>query len=108
MSKINQIWLNEWHEGVCAYVHTLICFSTHWALVYSAGEGLDYTGEALIREESVEVDVSEDRRPDAAGNQGQTEEEEKEKSPGTDQQTQESEVCQASSLSCMMKQLLLP
>ncbi|XP_036951556.1 cGMP-inhibited 3',5'-cyclic phosphodiesterase B isoform X3 [Acanthopagrus latus] len=57
----------------------------------SAGEGLDYTGEALIREESVEVDVSEDRRPDAAGNQGQTEEEEKEKSPGTDQQTQESE-----------------
>ncbi|XP_030269657.1 cGMP-inhibited 3',5'-cyclic phosphodiesterase B isoform X3 [Sparus aurata] len=57
----------------------------------SAGEGLEYTGEPLIREESVEVDVSEDRRPDAAGNQGQTEEEEKEKSPGTDQQTRESE-----------------
>lgn len=60
--------------------------------VYAAGEGLDFTGEPLIREESVEVDVSEDGRPDVAGNQGQVEEE-KEKSPSTDQQTQESEVC---------------
>ncbi|KAM6950678.1 cGMP-inhibited 3',5'-cyclic phosphodiesterase 3B isoform 3-T3 [Lycodopsis pacificus] len=49
----------------------------------SAGEGLDFTGEPLIREESVEADVSGDGRPDAAG-------EEKEKSSSTDQQTQES------------------
>ncbi|KAE8297004.1 cGMP-inhibited 3',5'-cyclic phosphodiesterase B [Larimichthys crocea] len=56
----------------------------------SAGEGLEYGGEPLIREESVEVDVSGDGRPDVAGNQGQAEKE-KEKSPSTDQQTQESE-----------------
>ncbi|KAG8001572.1 cGMP-inhibited 3' [Nibea albiflora] len=56
----------------------------------SAGEGLEYGGEPLIREESVEVDVSGDGRLDVGGNQGQAEEE-KEKSPSTDQQTQESE-----------------
>ena len=56
--------------------------------VCAAGEGLDFAGESLIREESVEVDVSGDGGPDAAGNTGQ---EEKDKS--TDQQTQESEVC---------------
>lgn len=55
----------------------------------------------------MEVDVSEDRRPDAAGNQGQAEKEEKEKSPGTDQQTQESEVCQTPSTNYIMKRLLL-
>ena len=60
--------------------------------VCAAGEGLDFAGEPLIREESVEADVSGDGSPDAAGNQGQAEEE-KEKSSSTDQQTQESEVC---------------
>lgn len=60
--------------------------------MYAAGEGLEYQGEPLIREESVELDVSADGRPDVAGNQGQVEEE-KENSPSTDQQTQESEVC---------------
>lgn len=39
----------------------------------------------------MEVDVSGDGRLDVAGNQGQ-DEEEKEKSPSADQQTQESEV----------------
>ncbi|XP_049453078.1 cGMP-inhibited 3',5'-cyclic phosphodiesterase B isoform X1 [Epinephelus fuscoguttatus] len=56
----------------------------------SAGEALEFTGEPLIREESVEVDVSGDGRPDVAGNQVQAEEE-KEKKSSTDQQTQESE-----------------
>lgn len=60
--------------------------------MYAAGEGLEYQGEPLIREESVELDVSADGRPDVAGNQGQAEEE-KENSPSTEQQTQESEVC---------------
>lgn len=60
--------------------------------VFPAGEGLEFMGEPLIREESVEVDVSGERRPDVTGNQGQAEEEE-EKSPSPDQQTQESEVC---------------
>lgn len=60
--------------------------------MYAAGEGLDFPGEPLIREESMEVDVSGDGRPDDAGKQGQAEEE-KEKGPSTDQQTQESEVC---------------
>lgn len=59
-------------------------------LYAAAGEGLlEFTGEPLIREESVEVDLSGDS--DIAGNQGQAEEE-KEKSPRTDQQTQELEV----------------
>nr|XP_040015833.1 cGMP-inhibited 3',5'-cyclic phosphodiesterase B [Gasterosteus aculeatus aculeatus] len=52
----------------------------------SAAEGLDFTGEPLIREESLEgdasVDVAENQRPA---------EEEKEKSCSTDQRTQESE-----------------
>lgn len=56
----------------------------------SAGEGLEFTGEPLIREESVEADGSADRRTDVAGSSGQTEEE-KEKSLSTDQQTQETE-----------------
>ncbi|XP_029932892.1 cGMP-inhibited 3',5'-cyclic phosphodiesterase B isoform X2 [Myripristis murdjan] len=55
-----------------------------------SSEGLEFMGEPLIREESVEVDVSGERRPDVTGNQGQAEEEE-EKSPSPDQQTQESE-----------------
>ncbi|KAM7406078.1 hypothetical protein PAMP_000480 [Pampus punctatissimus] len=54
----------------------------------AAGEGLEFPGEPLIREESVEVDLS--GESDIAGNQGQAEEE-KEKSPWTDQQTQELE-----------------
>eukprot|EP00064_Thunnus_orientalis_P000997 superscaffoldBa00000061_g998 len=54
----------------------------------AAGEGLDFTGEPLIREESVEVDLS--GESDVAGNQGQAEEEKK--SPRTDKQTQELEV----------------
>ncbi|XP_063736796.1 cGMP-inhibited 3',5'-cyclic phosphodiesterase 3B isoform X1 [Eleginops maclovinus] len=66
----------------------------------SAGEGLDFTGESLIREESVEVDVSGDGSPDGAGNTGQTEEE-KEKS--TDHQTQESEGEQEFRLDPMLK-----
>lgn len=53
-----------------------------------AGEALEFTGEPLIREESVEVELS--AESDIAGNQGQAEEEKK--SPRTDQQTQESEV----------------
>lgn len=60
--------------------------------MYAAGEGLEYQGEPLIREESVELDVSADERPDVAGNQGQAEEE-KENSLSTNQQTQELEVC---------------
>ncbi|KAL3065517.1 cGMP-inhibited 3',5'-cyclic phosphodiesterase B isoform X1 [Trematomus bernacchii] len=64
----------------------------------SAGEGLDFAGESLIREESVEVDVSGDGGPDAAGNTGQ---EEKDKS--TDQQTQESEGEQEFRLDPMLK-----
>lgn len=67
------------------YTHGFLCF------VDAAGEGLDFTGEPLIREESVEGDVSGDGRPDIACNQGQAEQE-KEKSSSTDQQTQESEV----------------
>ncbi|XP_029984670.1 cGMP-inhibited 3',5'-cyclic phosphodiesterase B isoform X2 [Sphaeramia orbicularis] len=55
-----------------------------------SGEGLDFTGEPLIREESVEADGSADGRPDVAGSSGLTEEE-KEKSLSTDQQTQETE-----------------
>ncbi|XP_010791475.1 cGMP-inhibited 3',5'-cyclic phosphodiesterase B isoform X2 [Notothenia coriiceps] len=63
-----------------------------------SGEGLDFAGESLIREESVEVDVSGDGGPDAAGNTGQ---EEKDKS--TDQQTQESEGEQEFRLDPMLK-----
>lgn len=62
--------------------------------VHEAGEGLDFQGEPLIREESMEMEVAADRTQDAAGNLVQTEEEEEEKeSPSTEQQTQESEVC---------------
>ncbi|XP_069380487.1 cGMP-inhibited 3',5'-cyclic phosphodiesterase 3B [Paralichthys olivaceus] len=52
-----------------------------------SGCDLEFGGEPLIREESLEVDTSGDGRRDVAGNQGQKEE----KSPSTDQQTQESE-----------------
>lgn len=75
---------------MCACVHILTAFHSLCS-VYAAGEGVEFTGEPLIREESVEVDVSMDGRPDDAGNQGQAEDD-KEKSPSTDQQTQESEV----------------
>ncbi|KAI3377140.1 hypothetical protein L3Q82_000332 [Scortum barcoo] len=68
----------------------------------SGGEGLDFTGEPLIREESVEVEASVDGRPDDAGNQGQAEKE-KEKSPSTDQQTQESEGEQEFKLDPMLE-----
>lgn len=74
------------------FIRRSVCLYTLCALVYAAGEGLEYGGEPLIREESVEVDVSGDWRPEVAGSQGQAEEE-KEKSPSTDQQIQESEVC---------------
>lgn len=59
--------------------------------LYIAGEGPEFIGEPLIREESSEMDVSEDGSPDDGGDQRLTEEE-KEKSMSTDQQTQESEV----------------
>lgn len=66
---------------MCPYAHGLLYF------VDAAAEGLDFTGEPLIREESLEgdasVDVAENQRPA---------EEEKEKSCSTDQRTQESEV----------------
>lgn len=55
----------------------------------TAGEGSEFMGEALIREESVEAESMGDRSPDA-GSWGQTDEEEQ--SPTTDQQTQETEV----------------
>lgn len=58
-----------------------------------AGEGLDFQGEPLIREESMEVEAAADRRQDATGNLFQTEEEEEEESPSTEQQPQEAEVC---------------
>ncbi|TNN86637.1 cGMP-inhibited 3',5'-cyclic phosphodiesterase B [Liparis tanakae] len=57
----------------------------------SAGEALDFTGEPLIREESVEVDVSEDGGPDVAGNQRQDEKKKKKKSSSTDQTRQSEE-----------------
>lgn len=57
--------------------------------LYIAGEGPEFIGEPLIREESSEMDVSEDGSPDDGGDQRLTE---KEKSTSTDQQTQESEV----------------
>ncbi|TNM91059.1 hypothetical protein fugu_003348 [Takifugu bimaculatus] len=64
----------------------------------SAGEGLDFQGEPLIREESVEMEASADGRQDAAGKLVQTEEEEEEEeeaaeeSSSTEQPTQEAEV----------------
>ncbi|XP_056268645.1 cGMP-inhibited 3',5'-cyclic phosphodiesterase 3B isoform X2 [Pseudoliparis swirei] len=66
----------------------------------SAGEGLDFTGEPLIREESVEVDVSGDGGPDVAGNQGQ--DEKKKKSSSTDQ-TRQSEGWQEFRLDPMLE-----
>ncbi|XP_028999532.1 cGMP-inhibited 3',5'-cyclic phosphodiesterase 3B isoform X2 [Betta splendens] len=50
-------------------------------------EGLEFTGEPLIREESVEVGVCGDGRTDDAGNQGQVDEKER----SADQPTQETE-----------------
>ncbi|CAJ1049687.1 cGMP-inhibited 3'%2C5'-cyclic phosphodiesterase B isoform X3 [Xyrichtys novacula] len=67
-----------------------------------SGEGLDFSGEPLIREESVEADVSVDGTPEAAGNKGQAEEEQ-EKSPSTEQQTQESEGEQEFKLDLMLQ-----
>ncbi|XP_038825179.1 cGMP-inhibited 3',5'-cyclic phosphodiesterase B-like isoform X3 [Salvelinus namaycush] len=54
----------------------------------SAGEGSEFMGEALIREESVEAESTGDRSPDA-GSRCQTDKEEQ--SPTTEQQTQETE-----------------
>lgn len=51
---------------------------------------MEFSGEPLIREESVEAEASGDGRPDAAGNLAEDEEK---KSSSTDQQTQESAVC---------------
>lgn len=59
--------------------------------MYAAAE--EFPGEPLIREESVEADASGDGSPGVAENQGQAEEE-MQKSSSTDQQTQESEVCE--------------
>ena len=59
--------------------------------VYTAGEGLEFPGESFIREEGTEADASGEGRPDAAGDQGLSEEEER--SLSTDQQTLKSEVC---------------
>lgn len=59
--------------------------------LYTAGESLEFPGESFIREEGTEADVSGEGRPDAGGDQGSSEEEEK--SPSTDQQTLKSEVC---------------
>ncbi|KAM4592601.1 cGMP-inhibited 3',5'-cyclic phosphodiesterase 3B [Odontesthes bonariensis] len=56
----------------------------------SGGEGPDFTGEPLIREESPEVDVSGDGRPDARVDQGLAAEE-TEKSTSTDQRKSEGE-----------------
>ena len=71
---------------------------TIYSPLHCAGCDPEFGGEPLIREESLEVDTSGDGRPDVAGNQGQTDQ--KAKSPSTDQQTQESEVC-------FIRQLLL-
>lgn len=57
--------------------------------MHEAGEGLDFQGEPLIREESTEMEAAADRRQDVAGDLVQTEEE----GPSTEQQTQEAEVC---------------
>ncbi|CAB1339269.1 unnamed protein product, partial [Coregonus sp. 'balchen'] len=54
-----------------------------------SGEGSEFMGEALIREESVEAESTGDRSPDA-GSRGQTDEEEQ--SPTTEQQTQETAI----------------
>ncbi|XP_070303519.1 cGMP-inhibited 3',5'-cyclic phosphodiesterase 3B-like [Salvelinus sp. IW2-2015] len=61
----------------------------------SAGEGSEFMGEALIREESVEAESTGDRSPDA-GSRCQTDKEEQ--SPTTEQQTQETEVHSATDL----------
>ncbi|XP_076011952.1 cGMP-inhibited 3',5'-cyclic phosphodiesterase 3B [Genypterus blacodes] len=75
-------------------------FTTEAQRRRSAAEGLEFTGEPLIREESVEADVSGERRPDAGGQQA---EEEEEKSSSTDQQTQESEGEQEFKLDPMLE-----
>ncbi|XP_011487733.1 cGMP-inhibited 3',5'-cyclic phosphodiesterase B isoform X1 [Oryzias latipes] len=54
-----------------------------------SGEGLDFSGEPVIREESSELDVSSDGRQEAGRNQGLTEEEEE--SSSTEQSTPKSE-----------------
>lgn len=60
----------------------------------AAGEGLEHHGDSLIKEESVELDLSADGGPDVAGDPGQAAEEEEESSSSFEQQTQESEVRQ--------------
>lgn len=64
----------------------------------AAGEGLEHHGDSLIKEESAELDLSADGRPDVAGDPGQAEEEE-ENSSSLEQQTQESEVRQLPAVS---------
>ncbi|XP_056134335.1 cGMP-inhibited 3',5'-cyclic phosphodiesterase 3B [Lampris incognitus] len=58
-----------------------------------SGEGMEFMGEPLIREESAEVDPSREKRAEVSGNQGQVEEEQAEEksSPSKEPQTQESE-----------------
>lgn len=84
---------------ICGHIQGLFHGFYSWFSVFlplcpcfAAGEGLEYSGEPLIREESVEVEPSADGRSDTAGTTVQEEEEEKEKSPSPDQQSQESEV----------------
>lgn len=57
---------------------------------WTTGEGLDFSGEPVIREESSELDVSADGRLEAGRNQGLAEEEEE--SSSTEQSTPKSEV----------------
>ncbi|XP_068177643.1 cGMP-inhibited 3',5'-cyclic phosphodiesterase 3B [Antennarius striatus] len=64
----------------------------------SAGEGLEFPGEPLIREEGLEVDAPVDGRPEAAGLPGASEEEQ-----SSDQQTQESEGEQEFKLDPMLE-----
>ncbi|KAM4630878.1 cGMP-inhibited 3',5'-cyclic phosphodiesterase 3B [Polymixia lowei] len=68
-----------------------------------SGEGLEFMGEPLIREESMEAEGSGESRPDVAGNQGQAEEELEEKSPSTELQTQDSEAEQEFRLDPMLE-----
>ncbi|KAF7666067.1 hypothetical protein LDENG_00121210 [Lucifuga dentata] len=72
-------------------------YSTEAQRRRSAAEGLEFTGEPLIREESVEVDVSGERRPDIGGKQAEQEEK------SSAQQTQESESEQEFKLDPMLK-----
>uniref|UniRef100_A0A8C5HYL9 Phosphodiesterase n=1 Tax=Gouania willdenowi TaxID=441366 RepID=A0A8C5HYL9_GOUWI len=70
-----------------------------------SGEMLDFPGEPLIREESVEADVAGHGRPDrGGGSDGQGGQEVKEKSQISDQHTQESEGEQEFRLDPMLEE----